>query len=142
MQARGNIIFVNEKIIRKYSFCPFSPWNTRQMHFKRNILMIKTPWPPKIPLCAYPPPWYPTLQPHSEYIVFLNVLNIYILFQTSKVSQFSDKLTLIIGFQGDKILFIIYFGLFSGRQNIICFIYIYNKSQPEQGALFFSEMDP
>ena len=34
MQATINTMFVNEKIIRIYLFCPFSTWNTRQMHFK------------------------------------------------------------------------------------------------------------
>ena len=30
-------MFINEKIIRIYSFYPFLPWNTRQMHFKMKI---------------------------------------------------------------------------------------------------------
>ena len=45
MQATIDTIFV------KYSFCPFSLWNMRQMHFKRGIV-TKTghpPHPPKIP---------------------------------------------------------------------------------------------
>ena len=37
MQATIDTMFVNEKIIRKYSFCPFSPRNTRQMHLKSYI---------------------------------------------------------------------------------------------------------
>ena len=44
-------MFVNEYIIRIYLF---SPWNTRQMHFKRSYV-TKTchpPWPPKIPHCG------------------------------------------------------------------------------------------
>ena len=34
MLATINIMFVNEKIMRIYSFCPFSTWNTRQMHLR------------------------------------------------------------------------------------------------------------
>ena len=44
-------LFVND-IIKIFSFCPFSPWNTSQMHFKRSIVIKKldslNPWPPKI----------------------------------------------------------------------------------------------
>jgi len=54
MQDTIDTMFVNEKIIRIYSFCPFSTWNTRHMHFKRSKLWQKHspppfPWPPKIP---------------------------------------------------------------------------------------------
>ena len=38
MLATIHTMFVNEKFIRIYSFCPFSPWNTRQMHFKNGYL--------------------------------------------------------------------------------------------------------
>ena len=38
IQATIDTIFVNEKIIIIYSSCLFSPWNTRQMHFKRSIV--------------------------------------------------------------------------------------------------------
>ena len=43
-------MFVNAKIKRIYSFCPFSTWNTRQIHFNRSIV-TKTSHlhePPKI----------------------------------------------------------------------------------------------
>ena len=49
MQATINTMFVNEKIIRIYLFCPFSTWNTRQMHFKR-IIATKSSHPPPWPL--------------------------------------------------------------------------------------------
>ena len=38
MLATTHTMFENEKIIRIYSFCPFSSWNTRQMQFKRSIV--------------------------------------------------------------------------------------------------------
>ena len=51
MLATIYTMFVNEKVIGIYSFCPFSPWNTRQMHFKRSIVTKhSSPHdPPKIP---------------------------------------------------------------------------------------------
>ena len=57
MQATINTMFVNENILRIYSLCPFSPWNTRKMHFKRSIVTKKVP-----PLDPNPPwgvgcPW-------------------------------------------------------------------------------------
>ena len=48
------MMFVNKKkIIRIYSFFPFSPWNTRQMHFKR-IYCDKNQSPPADPLNTPP----------------------------------------------------------------------------------------
>ena len=51
MLATIHTMFVNKKIKRIYSFCPYSTWNTRQMHFKRSIVTKTVPpaWPPKIP---------------------------------------------------------------------------------------------
>ena len=50
MQATTiHTMFVKGKIIRIYSFCPFSTWNTRQMHFKRSNC-DKISHPPPLPL--------------------------------------------------------------------------------------------
>ena len=39
MLATTDTMFVNEKMKKWiYSICPFSSSNTRQMHFKRNIV--------------------------------------------------------------------------------------------------------
>ena len=56
MQAKIHTIFINEKIFRLYSFCPFSPWNTTQMQF-RGVLWKKPVTPPRDPLK------YPTVSP-------------------------------------------------------------------------------
>ena len=37
---------LNEKIFRITSFCLFSPWTTRQMHFKRSIVTKNSHPPP------------------------------------------------------------------------------------------------
>ena len=49
MLATIHTMFVNKKIKRIYSFCPYSTWNTRQMHFKRSIVTKQSP-PPHDPL--------------------------------------------------------------------------------------------
>jgi len=51
MQATIDTLFVNEKVIKIYSFRPFSLWNTRQMHLKVSIV-TKPPvtFPPPNPL--------------------------------------------------------------------------------------------
>ena len=42
MQATIDAMFLNEKIISKYLFCPFFTRNTSQMIFKRSIVIKKT----------------------------------------------------------------------------------------------------
>ena len=53
VQATIQTMLLNEKNIQIYSFWPFSPWNTKQMHL-RGVLWQKTV-PPHDPLK------YPTL---------------------------------------------------------------------------------
>ena len=54
MLATIDTMVVNEKIIRIYSFCQFSPRNTRQMNLKRSIVAKNpTPTTPTDPL-KYP----------------------------------------------------------------------------------------
>ena len=48
MQATIDTMFVNEKIIRMYIFCP-----RQDKHFKRSIV-TKTSHPRKIPATQYP----------------------------------------------------------------------------------------
>ena len=49
MWATIDTMYLNEKIIRIYLFCPFLPLNTRQMHFKWSIVTKSSHpfWPPK-----------------------------------------------------------------------------------------------
>ena len=59
MQDTIRTMFVNEKIIKIYSFCPFSPCNTRQIHCKTSIATktnILRPTP-KMPHNAPSPPF-------------------------------------------------------------------------------------
>ena len=53
MQATIHTMFVNEKIIRIYSFCPFSLYKTQGKYILREVLRH-----PKIPHSASPGTWY------------------------------------------------------------------------------------
>jgi len=44
-------MFVNEKIIKIFSFCSLSPYYTRQMLFNRSIV-TKTSQPPPLTVCV------------------------------------------------------------------------------------------
>ena len=69
--ATIHTMFINKKIIRIYLFCLFSTWNTRQMYFKRSIVIKSSPpWPPKIPHCAAPPPF-------SAFVFEVDIFNDY-----------------------------------------------------------------
>ena len=57
MQATIHTMFVIENIIRIYSFCPFSQWNMRHMHFFIGVFWQKIVIPP------YDPLKYPTIPP-------------------------------------------------------------------------------
>ena len=57
MQDTIDTMFVDEKIIRMYSFCAFSPWNTRQMNFKICIV-TKTSHTPPLSLPTVPSPLF------------------------------------------------------------------------------------
>ena len=49
MQATIDAMFLNEKIISKYLFCPFFSRNTSQMIFKRSIVIKKQSSSPPVP---------------------------------------------------------------------------------------------